>query len=368
MKNIRWNYGKDPTGQGFFWQIVDINGINQKKQEYFQVKRNNPVVCQNIYNASPGNRQGVIFVEEDFSFYMPPAELAFGCRSADVVKFLDKGSLVVQAWDTAFSATSESDYTVCITGLLIPCNDYHRGEEINIYGLCDHHFDVLILDVFRDKIDYAGVVQEIRLQNVKWRPNMILVEKKAYGAAALEALENTNLPLIAVQPVDGKRARAVEGIGAGSVQGWFRRHRVAFPAEDAEWLEDLQIELKDFTGERGAKDDQVDALVHLVQFAIREGATAGLFPADWDTVEKVDRQMHASGDKLGGLFALQDQTLEAFINAGLIDNPFDGTCSACKYFWKDKDFCGYHRRKTAPIFSCDDFVDPEFADVFNRGR
>ena len=366
-QHIKWVYGKSTNNTGFFWEITDSNGVNQKLNEYLQVKRNDPVTAQNIYQAAPGSRQGVIFIKEDFSYYAPPQGLCLGVKNEKVEKFLEKGALIVQGWDTAFSATSGSDATVCVTGLLVPCNHYHRGEEESVYGPCDHHFDVLILDVWRDKVPYAEVVQQIRLQHIKWRPNIIVVEKQAYGAAALEALENSGLPLFPVNPIQGKRARAVEGIGAGSVQGWFRRHRVAFPAEQAEWLEDLETELKDFTGERGAKDDQVDALVHLVQFAIREGATAGIFPSDWDTVDKVDRLMATtSEDRLRALFQAEDVTMEAFLRAGLIDDPFATTCNRCQYYWHDTGMCGKHRRKTVAISTCDDFTDPDWAPAFGR--
>lgn len=377
MKTLKWKYANSFNELGFYWDFKDGNGRNQKLEEYLQVKQNNPVTAQNIYQAEPGNRQGTIFVESDFSFYEAPPGLAFGLRGEGVEQFLSKGTLVVQGWDTAFSATNDSDFTVCVTALFVPCSHYHRNENELEYGECEHHYDVIILDVWREKAEYAEVLQAIRSQYFRWQPNMILVEKKAYGVAALEALQNSNMPLVPVTPVDGKRARAVEGIGAASVHGWFRRHRVAFPVAPEgtppiTWMPPFVTELKDFTGEKGGRDDQADALIHVVQFAIREGTMAGVFPTDWDSAEKVDRRMGSDeatgGDRIAGLFALAESSFDAFLNAGLIEDINDGTCSRCQYFWKDTSMCGYHRIKTMSIGTCDNYSDPDFMGAFGRAR
>ncbi|MDE3023538.1 MAG: hypothetical protein KGI54_17090 [Pseudomonadota bacterium] len=365
MQQLKWFYGTSKNKDGFFWDIEDTNGINQKKQEYLDVKRNDPLTCANIYQAAPISDFTQIFVQDYFVYYAPPSGLEMGVSNPEVQKFIEKGAHVIQAWDTAFSNTATSDYNVCITGLLVPCSSYHRDENPNIYGPCDHHFDIYILDAWRQRASYAEVVQQIRIQNIKWQPNIIVVEKQAYGAPALEALANSGLPLIPVQPIQGKRSRAVEGVGAGSVQGWFRNHRVNFPAQAA-WLEALETELLAFTGEKGGKDDQADALIHLCQFAIREGTTAGIFPSEWDTIEKVDKMMLGGQDYLLNAMQSHDATLESFIKAGLIDGADGMCCATCQFYWKENSLCGKHRYKTSSIASCDDWADEEWNTAFGR--
>jgi len=354
MKLLKWQYGTSPDSSGFFWNLIDSNGDNQKKSEWLQVKRNNPVVAQNIYQANPGNRQGAVFLEEYFTYFLPPDNLHIGIAASNVQEFVGKGAYVVQGWDTAFSASTDADHSVCTTGLMMPCNKYHCGEDEATYGPCEDHFDVLVLDVWREKVNFAGVQAAMRAQYQKWMPTAIVVEKRAYATAALEALESSGMPLIGVNPIEGKRARAVEGLGGASTQGWFKQHRVAFPAI-APWLDALEVELKDFTGERGGKDDQVDALVHMVNFAIREGTSAGRFPVQWDSVEKIDRLMSHADNPIESLFTLSDATFESLLNSGFVTNPFDQTCSHCKHYQAEQSFCGFHKRRFPAISICDDF-------------
>lgn len=363
MKQLKWQYGTSPDASGFFWNLTDVNGDNQKRNEWLQVKRNNPTVAQNIYQANPGNRQGVVFIEEYFTYYMPPPNLHLGVAADDVQQFVEKGAYVVQGWDTAFSANTDSDHSVCITGLMMPCHSYHCGENESEFGPCEDHFDVLVLDVLREKMNFAEVQTAMRAQYQKWKPTAIVVEKKAYATAALEALESSGIPLIGVNPIEGKRARAVEGLGGASTQGWFERHRISFPAA-APWLKALEVELKDFTGERGGKDDQVDALVHMVNFAIREGTSAGRFPVQWDSVEKIDRLMSQAENPIESLFTISDSSFESLLNTGFVNDPFDQTCGHCMHYKEQMSHCTLHKRTFPSINSCDDFSSASNPFVF----
>ncbi len=355
VKHIKWPYGRDETGQGFFWPASV-----QKRREAEANRRNAPVQFESVYQASPGARQGVIFLQEFFRYYEPPRQLDVGIAAEEVRNFVNKGSLVLQAWDTAFSATSDSDFTVCVTALLVACQHYHKGEDTMIVGPCDHHYDVYILDVWREKASWAEVPPAIKMQYAKWNPKLILVEKKAYGVAALESLENSGLPLQAVNPSASKHSRAVEGVGAGSAQGWYMQHRVLHP-RNAHWLEDFEAELKDFTGEKGNKDDQVDALVHLLSEAITQGATIGYIPEGWETDAQVDMRMNTDpNDKLSMLFQLDKLSTDNLMEAGLIEDPFSETCSNCQNFDADNSLCKLQGRRFSAITpACDLFNEKD---------
>ena len=177
------------------------------------------------------------------------------------------------------------------------------------------------------------------------------------------------------------RSRHFEGVGAGSAQGWFRQHRVLMPRYQASWDVDGYVrEFKDFTGEKGGRDDRVDATVHLIRWAIQNGAGAGGFPEGWDTVDAVDAQMTAQG-MLGGYGGYQEMMPVGGVNVhdalsslfgAQHHDPFEFTCGRCQHYAGNirkapanafeaelvsgvrDDFCMRHRRHMAAIAGCDD--------------
>lgn len=289
IRHIRWYYGVDYMKQGFFWPDPNHTrckkrgpGHEPKRREYFSNKLRNPAQTEATYQCNPGARKGSVFLDSDFARrFRAPSDLALGVHSPAVKALLKSGAMVIQAWDTAFSASARSDFSVCTTGLLIPCDKYHRGEDEKVVGPCEPHFDVMLLDVLRERLDYADISAKFKEMYQRWQPAAVVVEKKAYAVAVIETLQGA-LPIDAVMPgpLESKRARAVEGVGAGSVQGWCRIGRVALPqfpdGAMPDWIEGFLREAKDFTGEPGNRDDQVDSFVYLVQWAIRNGGGTGI--------------------------------------------------------------------------------------------
>lgn len=280
-------YGTDPKAQGFFWIESE-----QKRTEAWTVRRGSPADFEAVYQGRPGQRAGVIFLEDDLrAHYKPPLGLILGPTQPAVAAFLANGHMRLQSWDTAFSTTSQSAYTVCVTAMLIACNEYHCGESAEDQGPCDSHFDVYILDVFRKRMDFAELIPAIRIQANTWRPQEIVIEKKASGIDAIASLASSGLPIVPVTPRDSKKARALNTVGiksAGSVQGWFRQHRVLTPNPDQEnggffipWFENWKSELRDFSGDDDTSSDQVDATVHLVTRAIILSSGAVILPSGW---------------------------------------------------------------------------------------
>ena len=356
---IQWKYDIDPSGEGFF-----CPALTQKRRDYFALKQLRPAEAEAVYQCRPGAKIGSIFVEADFRYFNAPIGLSLGRKHPVIAKWIEsKNGIVAQGWDTAMSADSQADHSACVTALFVPCDQWHREGEAETLGDCDQHYDAYILEVLRAKYDIGDLVSAIRQQALKWSPEKIVIEKKASGASAMQALANTGLPIEGVVPQENKRDRAVNGgAGAGSVQGWFKAGRVLFPTyppllSGGEWLEPFVRELKDFTGEKGGIDDQVDALVHVVSWGIREGSIGVRFPSDWQSIEDVDRNMTAPTGMaalFGGSVGMDQAEL---LDAGAIFDPFHDRCGRCKAFRKNqRPSCAVHKRQVSAVHSaCENF-------------
>ena len=154
---------------------------------------------------------------------------------------------VVQAWDTAFEESRSADYSVCVTAGLANGTAY-------------------ILHVYRAKLEMPALVEAIKREYARERPEVIRVERRASGRSAVQVVKSeTTLPILDVDPGTQdkvSRARAVTPYFAGG--------RVVFPAS-APWLETLEDELVMFPA--SAHDDQVDAMVYaLCELMLSGGA------------------------------------------------------------------------------------------------
>jgi predicted phage terminase large subunit-like protein len=358
---LKVTYGYDEAwadrNEAFFWPTSD-----QKRREVTAVRRNSPADFEAIYQQRPGAREGSIFLKKDFLYYVPPEALWYGINAPSVAKFCEHGHGIFQAWDTAFSETAGSAWSVCVTGLLLPCSKYHCGEDEKINGPCDAHFDVLILDVFRKKMDWGSLPLAVRQQHMKWRPELVLVENRASGISILQSMPGANINIQGVEAKEGKRARAISGTEAGSVQGWCRQHRVLFP-QTARWLKTFETELKDFSGIDDAVSDQVDAFVHLVTYAIQLGAKTMLLPSDWSPDTAPPDLIEASKAVNHGI---ADPRLEAlmFIDElpSMVVDPYATSCSNCTHY--EKGWCGLWRRPMIPMDCCEhvELVDRPVSD------
>ena len=153
----------------------------------------------------------------------------------------------VQSWDTAIKAGAAHDASACATFM----------EQEGVHYLVD----MLVV-----KLEYPALKRLIISHAARFSPEVILVEDKASGQSLLQDLRlETQLPLIARQPVGDKLARLVR------VTPLMEAGRMALPTE-APWLMALERELFGFPEE--AHDDQVDAISQYLNW-VRERATRG---------------------------------------------------------------------------------------------
>ncbi len=356
MLKTRAIFGADPTGQGFYWAKSE-----QKRSEALAVRRNAPYEFDAVYQCNPSALAGTIFTPADFAYYPIPSPADSNPYDASLWKpFLSSGDLVVQAWDTAGSSSLKADYSVGITASLRPCSEYHCGENEDLLGPCEPHYDVYITHLFRQQLDYTDLVRETRDLVRQWGPTTVLIEQKSTGDPLLKTLLQAGLPVEGRKPgVLSKKARATLSLGAGSVQGWMRMHRVRWPA-GVEWLADAQKEITSFTGAEDQHDDIVDALVYLVGYAIELAGAVARLPTDMETYEKNAAQQAARDYNVFTTARQPNPVMpwEVLFKATPHD-PFAASCGRCSSFDAGRQFCVFHNRRTFALNSCPDMNPSE---------
>jgi predicted phage terminase large subunit-like protein len=197
-----------------------------------------------LYQGVPIPEGGHIFKTEWWKYYreLPPVEC------------------VIQSWDTAFEENEQNSYSVCTT-----------------WGVTPYSF--ALLNVFRKKMQYDELEEQVNVMGNRFRPIAICIEKKASGIVLVQRLEKiSRYPIIPVQVIKDKISRA------RMVTPLFRSGRVELP-ELAPWVDTYKEEMEGFPGTKF--DDQVDstsnALTYLQENFVFTSAVPPIeVEMDWD--------------------------------------------------------------------------------------
>jgi len=144
--------------------------------------------------------------------------------------------------DTALSIKETADYSVIIT-----VGSTTDGK-------------LLVLDVFRDRLEAPELLPKIELMINKYNMSWLGVEDSSFGLGIIQMARRQGLPIKNLKADKSKTARAVPaaaGIENGSI--WFLKN--------AKWLIEFERELTSFPSS-GSHDDQVDALSYAARFGI----------------------------------------------------------------------------------------------------
>jgi len=349
VTRLKLIYGSD--SQGFYWP-----GSKAKRSEILGVKRNAPSTFESVYQGRPGKRIGRIFKREDFAYFAAPPNLEEGIIDLPTRELCQSAHMILQCWDTAFSSTEQSAHSVCVTAAIHPCEQYHNGENVDIFGPCETHFDVSILHVRREQLDWGGLINGVKESYYRWLPHKVLIENRASGISLVQTLPVAGIPIEGVSTgSSSKGARAINQVdekAAGSVQGWYRQHRVRH-AENAPWLNEFETELIDFSGGEDSSADQVDALVHLVTRVILMSVGTLLFPTNFGkpeanlpqvTKEEMEDAVAATDPRAAFL-----QYLGTVMSAD--EDPYAGTCGRCTF--NEGGFCKVQKRGVIMLDGCE---------------
>ncbi|MDG7053538.1 MAG: phage terminase large subunit [Wolbachia endosymbiont of Alcedoecus sp.] len=153
--------------------------------------------------------------------------------------FPDDLSHVIQSWDTAVSTSNASNFSVCTTWAKVGNKFY-------------------LLDVYRAKLEYPKLKEQVLPLAARWAPHAILIEAKTSGQQLVQELKaSSDLPIIEIVPHDDKLARfhqIVPIIESGKV----------FLPHQAIWLNDFEYEILMFP--EAHHNDQVDSTVQYLQW------------------------------------------------------------------------------------------------------
>lgn len=365
----------DQTGMGFYWP-----GSPEKRKEYAAVARRQPRTAAIGYRGDMSGGGDAVFDEEDFVPFVPPDGLSAGVASPAVTRWIkEMRGDVEDAWDTALGQPQSESLTAALTGLLVPCREWHCGEDPEIVGRCDFHYDVYLLDLMVKDLDFRQLTMALRERFGLWHPRRVNVEEKQSGVGLLQVFKGTHVPVHGLKVAQGKLERAVNAVltgenglpipgGAASVQGWARMGRIRIPG-GAEWLtrgpdgkRDTGFLAKVCAFKGGTKaTDEFDALVHLVTRAIVKSRATGRFGSLGDAPGASDEAsavLAATGEDPRRL------NLEAISEAGdpafARENPMHGLCMApCQHYGvvSNREWCGLHARPTTSISGCSGWTE-----------
>ncbi|QOD37862.1 phage terminase large subunit [Candidatus Wolbachia massiliensis] len=154
-------------------------------------------------------------------------------------KFPDNLSHVTQSWDTAVSTNDSSSFSICTT-----------------WAKIDNKF--YLLDVYRAKLEYPKLKEQVLSLAARWSPHAILIEAKTSGQQLVQELKATSdLPIIEIVPHEGKLTRFHQIIPM------IESGRIVLPHQ-AVWLNDFEYEVLMFPEIR--HDDQVDSMIQYLQW------------------------------------------------------------------------------------------------------
>jgi predicted phage terminase large subunit-like protein len=219
-----------PLGRGRYYnrQVGEALHPAFESLETLQMQRREmgSIVFSAHYQQRPVPQGGALLQSEWFRFYteLPDRE---------------RGSYIIQSWDTAAKQGLLNSFSVCTTWLV-------NGR--------DHY----LLDVFRQRMTYLALRDMAIALAERYKPRKILIEDAMTGAALAEEVRRKFPSAVKlIKPEGDKQVRLY------LQQAKFEQGRVWFPKE-APWLRTFLEELLSFPESRHS--DQVDSVSQALAF------------------------------------------------------------------------------------------------------
>jgi predicted phage terminase large subunit-like protein len=158
----------------------------------------------------------------------------------------------LMSWDTAFEKSNRADYSACTLWGVFYQEDDTGTPQANI----------LLINAFRKRMEFPELKQKALDEYQEWKPDSIIIEKKASGAPLIYEMRAMGVPVQEFTPTKGNdkisRLNAVSDLFA-SGRVW---------APNTQWAEEVIDEVASFPA--GEHDDYVDS-VSLALMRFRRG-------------------------------------------------------------------------------------------------
>ena len=176
------------------WKILDLPAIdasgNALWPDAYSLKELNQIketvgtrVWSALYQQKPSEEEGSILKRDWWKIYTD--------------KEMPVCSYVLQSYDTAFSTRSSADYTACTTWGV-----YNERDENGT-----PHPAILLFDAWKERLEYPDLRKRAKESFFHFKPDEILVEKRASGQSLIQDLRRSGLPVVEFKPEKDKVSR-----------------------------------------------------------------------------------------------------------------------------------------------------------------
>lgn len=179
--------------------------------------------------------------------------------------------IIIQSWDTAFTASTMSDYSACTTWGVF----FNEEEDRN---------NIILLDSLRGKWEFPKLKEKALRYYEEWEPDICLIEGRAAGQPLIHELRMMGLPIQEVTVARGAIGAANTKVSrVNAISDIFASENVWAP-KDRHFAQEVIEECASFPA--GENDDYVDTVVMAMQ-RFREGGWIG---SKWDWKEEKEHK------------------------------------------------------------------------------
>lgn len=183
---------------------------------------------------------------------------------------------VIQSYDTAFSQRDTADFSAVTTWGVF----YQINTETEDY---DPH--LILLGAEKGRWSYPELRERTILNYREWKPDAVLIEKKASGQSLIQDLRGAYLPIFEYNPDRDKISRA------HAVAGFFHTGQIFAPVKK-KWAQDVIEECRQFPN--GRYKDYVDTTTQAVLWFrdcgwVHNPRKAWNVEDDYDKLKRKDR-------------------------------------------------------------------------------
>ena len=117
--------------------------------------------------------------------------------------------MIIQSYDTAFEEDEENDFSARTTWGIFEWKEQPGPDmpwQLRFAG--QPRFCALMLERMNERLSFPDLREEAKRSYEQWKPDRILIEKKASGHSLIQELKRAGLPVTKVKVTDSKWARA----------------------------------------------------------------------------------------------------------------------------------------------------------------